>query len=333
MRTPNVVTLIHHHFSGELVEFECAWICCYFSATTVVIIQSSKHSHAHAKKYTKQKFVSINRHQNKLRIFLLGAIEEVIKFHWIHLSTTECPVYNSDDDYDGQATISDRQTLFCVVYMKWSQHRLNANKHLIRFRTVVWALCTTDRLCAVYDRSHWLAVAAADVCMRALLCIYVLLFVVHSVSIIFALALLWLGFESSRFTSVSIVFNGYRYTTLVRSSGVCVHEYGCGCAVDTYRSCVFRVAAFTCVRCAVTLLSYTRWLSHWYPHTNLATDFIVSSCAYVLMITCHHNHTQKSCFYGPTLTPASHCVYKVPIAHLTHDDAKASAVCICCVWL
>lgn len=44
------------------------------------------------------------------------------------------------------------------------------------------------------------------------------------------------------------------------------------------------------------------------------------------MITCHHNHTQKSCFYGPTLTPASHCVYKVPIAHLTHDDAKASTV-------
>lgn len=219
--------------------------------------------------------------------------------------------------------------------MKWSQHRLNANKHLIRFRTVDWALCTTDRLCAVYDRSHWLAVAAADVCMRALFCICFAVccaFRLHHIRIGSALAWFWV--ESIHFGIYCIQW--------VSIHNSCTFEWRM-CAWIRLRvccwyilfMCVSRRCFYMCSMCCYSFVLHTRSLSHWYPHTNLATDFIVSSCAYVLIISCHHNHTQKSCFYGPTLTPASHCVYKVPIAHLTHDDAKASTVyiCICFVWL
>lgn len=123
--------------------------------------------------------------------------------------------------------------------MKWSQHRLNANKHLIRFWTVVWALCTTDR--CVYDRSHCL------LSLLLLLLVYAR-FVVHSVSIIFALALVWLNSLQYLLYSMGIDTTLVHQILRLSLSGVCVYEsYGCGCCWYCC-PCVFRVTALTCVR-------------------------------------------------------------------------------------
>lgn len=140
--------------------------------------------------------------------------------------------------------LGDEKQTICVVYMKCSQHRLNANKHLIRFGAVVSVLCCA-RLCLDRALTH-------SFTRRLCVCVCALhSFVVHSFSV--------------AFNAVLVAFDIAIYTYHVWDQAMCVRlpllytfslvvlcRSGCGC----WYVRVFRVSVFACVRSFLSHLSY-----------------------------------------------------------------------------
>lgn len=201
--------------------------------------------------------------------------------------------------------LGDEKQTICVVYMKCSQHRLNANKHLIRFGAVVSVLCCA-RLCLDRALTH-------SFTRRLCVCVCALhSFVVHSFSV--------------AFNAVLVAFDIAIYTYHVWDQAMCVRlpllytfslvvlcRSGCGC----WYVRVFRVTAFTCVwsRNFIRRLHFRyRYRSNTH-HTHTRTRLRLWMC----VITCFG--------YGSNAL--------VSISYLTRSTLNETRFCVddsCCCY-
>lgn len=160
--------------------------------------------------------------------------------------------------------------------MKWSQHRLNANKHLIRFQAVVSCFVHTVALCCAAACTLLLSLCLVAVCF-ALLCIPLLS---HT-----------LRFDLTQHNSVSI-----RYCILMAKA---ISVYACNWCVPSLLCRIAAAAGVDIYPCVSRHCFYMCSLSH-----SLSLSYVGYRFPYVRRPNvCNYVFYYHESLYGATLTP------------------------------